>query len=342
MSDVLGVQHATADLVALQRLEQRLEVTFAKTIAVVAFALDEFEEHRAQHGGGENLQQQAGRAVGRGAVQQDAARLQFGHRLAVAGQAGVQHFVIDLVGRGGQLHAGHAQLVHHVQQVVADQRDVLDAFTVELHQEFFDLAAALLGLFVQRDADLAVRRRHGLGRQTGVFALDVEVADLAEVEQLLVEVGPETHAAPVHVVREVVDQVQAVAHGAAVHAYDEFKVDVADGLAVFKPVDQIQRRTTNALDGGQAQFHGAGGDLDWLGAQLQCAVVSLVRILHTEGQATGRRATLGTKVGGLAVGLAVQDEVDAVLAVQHHIRSEEHTSELQSQSNLVCRLLLVN
>src|SRR5256886_9325217 len=27
-------------------------------------------------------------------------------------------------------------------------------------------------------------------------------------------------------------------------------------------------------------------------------------------------------------------------AVQHHFRSEEHTSELQSQSNIVCRLLL--
>src|SRR2546430_5527628 len=28
------------------------------------------------------------------------------------------------------------------------------------------------------------------------------------------------------------------------------------------------------------------------------------------------------------------------LGVQHEVRSEEHTSELQSQSNLVCRLLL--
>ena len=35
---------------------------------------------------------------------------------------------------------------------------------VELHQKFFDLAAALLGLFVQRDADLAVG---------AVMALDV-------------------------------------------------------------------------------------------------------------------------------------------------------------------------
>jgi len=237
----------------------------------------------------------------------------------VAGQAGVQHLVVHVVGRGGQLHAGHAQLVHHVQQVVADQRDVLYAFAVELHQKFFDLAAALLGFFVQRDADLAVGRRHRLAGQAGVFALDVEVADLAEVEQLLVEVGPEAHAAAVHVVREVVDLVQAMAHGAAVHAFDEFEVDVVDGLAVFKAVDQIQRRAADALDGGQAQLHGAGGDVDGLCAQFQRAVVGLVRVLHAEGQAAGGRAMLGAKVSRLAVGLAVQDEVDPVLAVQHHV-----------------------
>src|SRR2546430_13253876 len=33
-------------------------------------------------------------------------------------------------------------------------------------------------------------------------------------------------------------------------------------------------------------------------------------------------------------------EVVATVPVQDHERSEEHTSELQSQSNLVCRLLL--
>src|SRR2546427_7865405 len=47
-------------------------------------------------------------------------------------------------------------------------------------------------------------------------------------------------------------------------------------------------------------------------------------------------------------GILIEDElgvrkaarqVDRV-AAGHHLRSEEHTSELQSQSNLVCRLLL--
>src|SRR5688572_31740126 len=36
----------------------------------------------------------------------------------------------------------------------------------------------------------------------------------------------------------------------------------------------------------------------------------------------------------------VEVEVELVLVVERRRRSEEHTSELQSQSNLVCRLLL--
>src|SRR2546427_5128751 len=40
-----------------------------------------------------------------------------------------------------------------------------------------------------------------------------------------------------------------------------------------------------------------------------------------------------------AFGLGDRDEVLDIHGVQH-LRSEEHTSELQSQSNLVCRLLL--
>src|SRR2546430_11029958 len=41
-----------------------------------------------------------------------------------------------------------------------------------------------------------------------------------------------------------------------------------------------------------------------------------------------------------ATSLAVQSLGGAQLHVHARIRSEEHTSELQSQSNLVCRLLL--
>ncbi|SOY73835.1 protein of unknown function (plasmid) [Cupriavidus taiwanensis] len=313
----LDLERAAFDLVAFQRLEQCLEVAFAE--AFVALALDELEEHRAERGLGEDLQQQTGLAAFGGAVQQDAARLQLLDRLAVAGQAGVERFVVVVVRRGHQRHAGQLQAVDDLDQVVGQEGDVLDALAVECHQELFDLAGALGRFLVQRNADFTIRRGHGLGGQAGVLALDVEIADFAEIEQLFVEVGPVSHAATVDVVGQVVDQLEAVADRVAVDALDELEVDVIDRLAFLEAVDQVQRRAADALDRRQAQLHRAGRDLDGLRAQCQRARVGLVRILDAESHAAGARAVLGGKVGGVAVRLAVDDEVDVALAVQHHV-----------------------
>src|SRR2546430_5525159 len=59
-----------------------------------------------------------------------------------------------------------------------------------------------------------------------------------------------------------------------------------------------------------------------------------------DGRSLVTRGLKGLKVWDVATG----EERFALLNVdanlQSHVRSEEHTSELQSQSNLVCRLLL--
>src|SRR2546427_7394505 len=52
---------------------------------------------------------------------------------------------------------------------------------------------------------------------------------------------------------------------------------------------------------------------------------------HAVGQEIDERVGLGIDV------IAVEEHLRVV---EHLARSEEHTSELQSQSNLVCRLLL--
>src|SRR3989475_11283169 len=49
---------------------------------------------------------------------------------------------------------------------------------------------------------------------------------------------------------------------------------------------------------------------------------------------------LATVGGNLAHGDPANDHPATMLALGAEVRSEEHTSELQSQSNLVCRLLL--
>src|SRR5688572_26854161 len=57
-------------------------------------------------------------------------------------------------------------------------------------------------------------------------------------------------------------------------------------------------------------------------------------------------AGYGQSIGLQATRLAIERAKKHGLSIttlgnSHHLRSEEHTSELQSQSNLVCRLLLV-
>src|SRR5258708_31099531 len=54
------------------------------------------------------------------------------------------------------------------------------------------------------------------------------------------------------------------------------------------------------------------------------------------------RSRLDLAVADLALGdrLAAHRELESVLAMLDRMRSEEHTSELQSPDHLVCRLLL--
>src|SRR2546430_3860582 len=59
------------------------------------------------------------------------------------------------------------------------------------------------------------------------------------------------------------------------------------------------------------------------------------------GRVVAERGTETFELALVHVALDVADlPVDAFLATDRVDRSEEHTSELQSQSNLVCRLLL--
>src|SRR5579859_441207 len=261
-----GLQHAAADLVEFQALEQRLEIAFAE--AIIALALDEFEEDRAQHVLREDLQQQA-LALGRGAVDQDAALAHFLDRLAMAGQALVDQVEIGVDGVL-QTDTVGGQLVDGLVEVRAAQGDVLDAFAIIGLQEFLDLVElAVIALrFVQRDADLAARAGHRLREQAGDLALDVEIADLAEIEELLVELGPMRHPALEHIVGQVVEIGQA-GRGlgdAVLPVGMEDEIDVIDGLVAIA-VDQIEARAADAFDGGNGQLHRAGFLEDRLGAE---------------------------------------------------------------------------
>src|SRR5690606_32485003 len=155
-------------------------------------ALDDLEEDRADHIFGKDLEEQAAAGFGR-AVDQDAALAQFGDVMAVAGQAGVDHLIIGF-GRLLEADAVGSKLVDGDEDVIGGERQMLDALAAIILDELLDLRMIVLA-FVERDADLAVGRGHRLGEEAGRLPLDVEIADLAEVEDALIIIGPMVHAA---------------------------------------------------------------------------------------------------------------------------------------------------
>ena len=90
---------------------------------------------------------------------------------------------------------------------------MLDALAVVAVQVLLHLARLVVAFFIDRDADLAAWAGHGLALDAGLLAFEVEITHFTEVEQALVEVGPLRHPAPVHVVRQVVNQRQSMPFG---------------------------------------------------------------------------------------------------------------------------------
>src|SRR2546430_16167717 len=81
--------------------------------------------------------------------------------------------------------------------------------------------------------------------------------------------------------------------------------------------------------------------------QIQLATYKISEAAHAAGNLHDLFAAIHEIVGGLMPAknfyIALYDPVAELLSFPYFVdeyRSEEHTSELQSQSNLVCRLLL--
>src|SRR2546426_1125379 len=304
LTPILGCrfQDAAAYLVELHRLEQRLEVALAE--ALVALPLDDLEEDRADGGLGEDLQQQP---AARAAVDQDPAPLQLLERLAMVRQALADHLVVGVRGVQG---------------------DVLDALAVILLEILLDLRAVVRGL-VDRDADLAAGAGHRLGPEARELALDVEVADLAEIEQPLVELGPFLHTAPMDVVREVIDVAQAGARGSRripaperLDARQRPEIHVVDRVAVIVlgiAVDEVDERVADALDRRDAQLARPRAALDAPGAALEEPVVRRRGVLHAERHRAYARAVATREVLRERARLGVDDEVDVALLVEQHV-----------------------
>ena len=195
---------------------------------------------------------------------------------------------------------------------------MLDAFALVVPQVFFDLALLIRAL-VDRNADLAVRAGQRLGEQAGQLALDVEVADLAEVEDALVEIRPGIHVAAVDVVGQVIDVVQAGAVGSCLPLAGPDEIDVVDRAAVTVAVDEVEQAAADALDRRNVEFHRTDAGFHRLGPEAHRTLEGVPGIGDAERHGAGAGAVLLGEAAGEAVRLGVDDEVDVALPVKRHI-----------------------
>ena len=234
----------------------------------------------------------------------------------MAGQSLLQHLVIGRGRRRHQRHAVRAQGVEAGDEVVADQRDMLNALAIVGAQIFLDLPAAGLAFLVQRDADLAIGRGHRAAGEPRILALDVEIADLAEIEDTLVKSRPMRHPARVDIVRQMIDGVEPRAHRVPVHPRRIDEIDVVDAGGIAVPVDQIDERAADPAQRGDAQLHHPGACLHRLRPARDRFLVGGGRVLHAERHAAGGWPMFGREIGGVAARLVVGDQVDAALPPQ--------------------------
>ncbi len=243
----------------------------------------------------------------------------------MARQAFVDQFEIGLDGVL-EVDAAFAHGLDRLEDVFGRQGDVLDAFAVVAADEFLDLGILVLA-FVQRDADGAVGRDHGLGEQARRLALDVEILLLFEVEHRAVEARPGAHLAATDVVGQVVQDLQT--HG--VLALGLFPaLDLVPGviqravLAVL--VDDVQQAAADALQhiGVVAGQGAAARAFGLAGAARQRALIGGLGVGDAEGHAVGRWAVVLGEVRRLPGGRAVDQHGDVALLQAHHAVGRVH------------------
>src|SRR5471032_753959 len=287
------LHHATPYLIEFNRFEQRLEVAFAETL--IALALDDLEEDRANLVFREDLQQD----FVAHAIDQDFAFAQFRHRFAVIRHAPVDEFVIR-VDSVQQRDFGATQIVDGAADIVAAQRNVLDAFAMIGVEILLDLPRRIRAFLVDRDADLAARRAHRFRLDRGHLAFNIEVTRLAEIEQTLVELGPFDHPSAMNVVRQMVDVRQSVTDRILLGAGNGLEIDVIDAdvadaallraILAAPAVHEVNQRIADSLDRGNIQFHRAGFIVEAPSAEIERAFVGLACIGDPEGDRADRRA----------------------------------------------------
>ena len=151
------------------------------------------------------------------------------------------------------------------------------------------------------------------------LSLDVEIADLAEVEEALVEAGPFVQATAIDVVRQVVDVIEADALRLRVGLAEPLEIDIVDRAFRAVAVDEIDLQAADSLDAQDLELVGTDLRLDGLGAHGKSTVIGVSGIGHPERHGRRGRAVLGREALREGAGLRVDDEVDVALAIERDV-----------------------
>src|SRR5436190_14691280 len=143
--------------------------------------------------------------------------------------------------------------------------DSLAAVDVEI---FLDLSG-IAGILVDRNPDLAIRTGQGPREQSGRAALDVEKADLAEVEQFFVEAGPHVHTAAMDVMGEMIDVIEPRARGMRIARAQPFELVIIGRALGAVAIDEIKHAAADAPDGGNIERLPRGRDIGRLRPERQ-------------------------------------------------------------------------
>ena len=193
--------------------------------------------------------------------------------------------------------------------------DALAAIDVEI---FLDLSG-IAGILVDRNPDLAVRAGQRAGEQARSAALDVEEADLVEVEQLFVEAGPDIHAAAMDVMGEVIDIEQPRTRGPRILRAQPFELEVIGRALGAVAVDEIEHAAADALDGGNVERLLRRRNIGRLRAERQRPLIGQLRIDHAKRHRRRAGPVRGDEAMAMGTGLLVDEIIDVALAIDRDL-----------------------
>ena len=146
-----------------------------------------------------------------------------------------------------------------------------------------------------------------------------KIADLAEVEEALVEAGPHVHAPAMNVVREVVEVKEAKAFGLRIAFAGPGEFGVIGRALGAVAIDEIEQAAADALDGGNIEREESARRVGRLCAQGERTLIGRPRVDHAERHRGRTGAVLANEVRGIGARLLVDEVVHVALPVEAHI-----------------------